>query len=410
MKRKVIIVFSIIYIFVGLIGHEEYLLSSFDPEIIDARAEALGRTSILSSSGANFLFNNSSLLCKLPERSIQISGRAILGETKVEQEFNENNLNYKTNFPIHTKIIGLTFGIPCKSKRNPDMLWGFGIGYRTYYDWGHIEEMNISDIDYECESITSGGLCTLVIGGGFQYDDIYYGGISYSFPLFSNSSNEVEDDYENYKSNGTMKGSFFTFSSSYILHENIMLGTRFRTGYTLKRKGEYNNGDKYNYCHLIPFELGFAVEISPNQKFKLYTEYLTRNFGKYKYQLPNSSTSYSHYLDSKNGFSFRTGFEIITVITLRGGLFIQSVPIYINHLFWSEEYDQYFSKYSKTPEMEVGYTTGLGVQINSQLVLDVYGSFSSVKYNENYEYYGDQFKANYLLKRIKTGCTLGYYF
>lgn len=405
-----ILVIAVLSISVGLIGQEEYLLNAFEPEIIDARAEALGRTSILSSSGANFLFNNSSLLCKLPERNIQISGRVILGETKVGQELNEDRFNYKTNYPIRTKLAGFTFGIPCISKRNPDMLWGFGIGYRSYYDWGHREEMNISDIDYECESISSGGFSTMVMGGGFQYDDIYYGGISYSFPFFSNSSNEFKDNFESYKSSGTTKGSFLTFSSSYILHENIILGARFRTGYTLHRKGEYNNGDKYYYRYLIPFEMGFAVEITPYDKLKIYTEYLTRKFGKYKYQLPNNSAKYSYYLDSKNGFSFRTGFEIISVITFRSGLFIQSVPIYVNQPFWSDEYDQYLSKYSKTPEVEVGYTTGLGVQINSQLMLDIYGSFSSVKYNEEYEYYEDQVKVDYLMKRIKTGCTLGYNF
>ncbi len=410
MKKSIILVIVVLSISVGLIGQEEYLLNSFEPEIIDARAEALGRTSILSSSGANYLFNNPSMLCKLTNQNIQVSGRAILGNTEIKQIFDDEELNLKTEYPVHTKITGLSYAIPCSNKENPNLKWGFGVGFRTYYDWGHNENFELQDFDYESESITTGGFNTLVLGCGLSYLDKLLGGFSFSLPFLSYSSNKFKDNYEEYSSKGTMQGYFLTFSGSYILNKYITVGTRLRTGFTLLREGEYNNGDEYKYNHSIPLEFGLAIEIEPFNRFKLYAEYLTRNLGGFEYQVNDDPTFYSHYIDSNNGYSFRTGFEIDSIIAFRGGLFVQNVPIYENSPYWSEEYFHYFSDFSEKPEAELGFTTGLGIKIDSHISLDLFGTYSYVNYIENYDYYGNSLSADYLLTRAKIGCSMGYSF
>ncbi len=410
MKKNMVILVVVLSISVGLIGQEEYLLNSFEPEIIDARAEALGRTSILSTSGANYLFNNPSMLCKLTNRNIQISGRAIYGNTNLKQKLNEETYNLKTEYPLNMKITGFSIGIPYKNINNPDLMWGFGIGYRSYYDWGHKETCRDTYLDYEAESITTGGFSTLVLGSAINYRDKVSGGITFSFPVFSNSSHEFQDNYEAYKSEGELKGSFFTFSCSYFLHKSITMGARFRTGFTLLREGEFGNGDKYKYDYLIPSELGVALKVIPYDKLRIFAEFLTRNFGKFEYEIGNNSEIYSLYNDSNNGFSFRTGLEFVSIITFRSGFFIQSVPIYKDSLFWSEEFNQYVSNFSETPELESGFTAGLGIKIGSQIHIDLSGTYSSLIFDKNYDYYGYEYVVDHILTRFKIGCTIGYFF
>ena len=279
MKKNVILLLAVLSISVGLMGQmfqmRHYNLNIFEPEIIDARAEALGKTSILSSTGANFIFNNPAMLSNLKSKNIQISCRSIFGKTEIKSEYDDEEYKTENEFKFHIKLNGLSFGMPYALFHNKDIKFGFGIGYRTYYDWGfnkHSKSSGDYSDDYDLNF--HGGLNVLVLGGGINNKEKLYGGIAISFPFLSNVSSEYEDDEDNEKSDGSLKGTFFTLSGAYVLNEKITFGIRLRTGFELEYENSYDMG-WYGMDFGIPSELGLAVEYKPKTNLKLYAEYLT---------------------------------------------------------------------------------------------------------------------------------------
>lgn len=408
MRKNVVLMLVVLSVSVGLSGQFGYLLNMFEPEIIDARAEALGRTSILSSTGANFIFNNTAMLSNLDQKNVQFNGRVLFGNFEIKEKYYDETDKSEYEYPFHIKLNGLSFGMPFNMSDNKDLKLGFGAGYRTYYDWGYNvhyesdEEYN----NYEYDIKYHGGFSTLVLGGGVNYQKKFFGGISISFPFLSNISSEYENSNgEEYESEGTMKGSFFTLSSSYIVNEKITIGARIRTGFTLEWKEEIGDYFSIDFDIMIPLEFGLAVKMKPNNSLKLYVEYLTRGFG--NYEVETESGTYDFYGDSDNGYSLRTGFEAGTSNVFRGGFFMQSVPIYelknINELE---------VVYDEKPETEIGFTAGFGVKINQNLSLDIFAAYSFLNYNESYddEYWRDQVSNEYSYSRIKIGCSMGYNF
>jgi len=415
MRKNVILVLLVLSISVGLFGQFGYTLNMFEPETIDTRSEALGRTSILSSSGANFIFNNPAMLSNLDFKNVQFNSRAVFGKTEIKEKYEEDGYTdtykYEYNYPFHMKLNGLAFGMPYEM---PNMKLGFGAGFRTYYDLGfnvHYES-DEEGSNYEWDRKYHGGFSTLVLGGGLNYQEKFFGGISMSFPFLSNFSSETEykdDGYEgDYETEGTMKGSFFTLSGSYILNETITFGLRLRTGFTLEWEEEDDDGDDWENDIIIPSEFGLAIEMKPNTNLKLYVEYLTRGFG--DFEVEDNYGDQDLYDDSDNGYSLRTGFEAGTNNVFRGGFFMQSVPVYEIKYFDSS----YGFVYDDKPQTEMGFTTGFGLKMNSQLSLDVFGAYSFLSYEESYEYYDGyhyvEISNEYSYSKIKIGCSMGYSF
>jgi len=366
-----------------------YPLNYYEAEVNDARSEALGRTSILSSSKANFTFNNPAMLGILTEKNIQVGLRLITGKTIIKKKDDNEESTYNYENPIHLKLNSFSVSVPYKSNM-PNI--GFGVGYRTYYDRG----MNLK---YELDSNTTimkrhGGLSTLVIGVGVNSDNKYNIGFSYSLPLLSNTSRErIVDGELRSEFEGTMKGSFFTLGGSYRLNKRVLIGARFRTKFDLEVKEKELSDDEIDIDEItIPTEIGLAIEVSPKDNLVIYIEYLSRKF--------------SH-LDVNdfgigNGFSIRSGFEFDKNILYRGGFFIQSVPIY-NPISTSE--------WSSNPETEIGFTTGLGLELIPHLSLDLYGSYSFLNYENSIEIdYRYIITSDYYFSQIKLGCSLGYAF
>lgn len=413
MKRNVILVLAVLSISVGLMGQwGHYNLNIFEPEIIDARAEALGKTSILSSTGANFIFNNPAMLSNLKSKNIQISCRSIFGKDEIKSEYDDETYKTENEYKFHFKLNGLSFSMPYALFHNKDIKFSFGAGYRTYYDWGYNKHSRsseeYSDDDYDLNS--HGGLNVLVLGGGLNNKEKLYGGFSISVPFLSNISSEYEDNEEKYKSDGTMKGSFFTLSGAYILNEKITLGVRLRTGFELdfkEKSEEYSSpfGDENAIDFEIPSEFGLAVEFKSNKNLKLYAEYLTRGLGDYEIKTPWGNMDLYYFSD--NGFALRTGLEAGANNVFRCGFFIQSVPIY--KLITDEDEDLV---YDDTPLAEIGFTTGLGIKLNANSYLDIFGIYSFLQYDDKYydDYWRDQYSDEYSFSRIKVGCSLGYNF
>jgi hypothetical protein len=111
------------------------ILNFYEPETNDTRSEALGRTSILSSSKANFLFNNTSQLGFMKKKSIQVNCRANLGTYNRTVEDENDIYEDENDYPLHIKLNGISFAFPITYPNRKDLQIGLGIGYRTYYDF-----------------------------------------------------------------------------------------------------------------------------------------------------------------------------------------------------------------------------------------------------------------------------------
>jgi hypothetical protein len=408
MRKNIVLVLFFFGIIVHLVGQirEPFPVSGpfrnkemYKPQVIDARSEALGGTSILSSTGGNFVFNNPAMLCNLSQINIQLTSRAIYGksETKI------NHDNYNSDYPIHFKLNGISFGMPFEFQ---DFKFGVGAGYRTYYDLGKNRHFEDQDSDNVYDYNEHGGLSTFALGCGFSYHNILLIGFSTNLPFFSEYSKETEgidsngDEYK-YKTESTLKGAFFTIGSSYKLNKIITFGLRLRTGFSLEWK-EKNSENEENL--VVPSELGFAIELKPIAIVKLYTEYLTKSFS--KYQIKSNSDNYYFYEDLGNGYTLRTGFEVGTNWFFRSGFFIQSLPIYESKNSEDGEVVKV-----KTPKREYGFTTGFGLIINSNISVDFFGVYSFLTYNQSYyDTPLGKYSTAYFTYQMKVGSTIGYNF
>jgi len=404
MRKNVVLILIMLIIFVNLICEDFFVygpftnLRRYDPETVDGRSEALGRCSILSSSGANYVFNNAAMLSILSQKTIQISERIICGK----DEFKSNDGVADYEYPINLRINGISFGMPLNIPNTKDLRFGLGFGYRAYYDLSeeiHIED-NIYDSDYTF--INKGGFSNIVIGGGISFHDNFLFGLSTSFPFLSNFSTEYNNSNGDKSiTKGSMKSTFFTLSASYIYSKKITLGARLRTSFTLKWK---NDSEDENVNLKVPLEFGLTLAISPNSSVEVYIECLTRNLSHYK--IESDSNIYHPYENLNNGYSIRTGFEIGKNTILRGGIFLQSLPIYEIKDAMGDE-----TEYDKTPKAEIGFTTGLGFKMKSKVTLDMYGTYSFVKFDQSYDsWYSGQNSNEIFLSQIKLGCSIGYEF
>lgn len=413
MRKKVMLLFVVLSIAVGLSGQFSHFLNVFDPETNDAKSEALGRTSILSSSGANFVFNNPSMLSNLTNMNIQCNLRSLFGADEYKYQYDE--LKYKSKFErkFHFKFNGASFSMPYKIGSNDNLKLGFGAGFRTYYDWGFDINYNQKDSDFEWKKKFHGGFNTIVFGSGLKYNNKFLIGASFSMPFLSTFTTEYDDndnipDNDIEESEVTVKGSFFTLSSSLILNKKFTAGVRLRTGFKLKMSDD--EAEIYEYDFSIPAEYGIAIKLKPTALTILYAEYLSRSLG--EYEIDDIDGNDWLYGDSENGFSFRTGIEMKeknseNVFLL--GFLIQSVPVYE-----AESYNDTLGVlYDSKPLAELGYTAGFSLKISPELTLDLYGVYSMLNYEEKYfedENSNYQVKNDYSYTRIKIGCSLGYTF
>lgn len=420
MKKNVIIILSLLFVSAGLFGQYIYKYDSTEPENIDGRAEALGSTSILSSTGANYVFNNPAMLSGLKSIDLQFNLRTQFGKTKTSSAVSDtiyyDTIHAYTNYTRtpHYKINGLALGIPYKISEISNWKMGFAVGYRTYYDWGYNLHQKEKTFDFptieEKESEYSGGFNTLVLGSGISYKNKIWGGFSISLPFFSEYS-ELFEDYQGNETeiSSTIKGTFFTLSGAYILNRYLKLGVRYRTKYILEKEGDDIYNEHYKDEYTIPEEYGFALEIIPYKNLKIFTEYLSCKFSDYK------GDYYSHY-KTNDGYSFRTGIEFGSRNLFRCGFFRQSIPVYKLIPHYNEDTSTYFPTIDKNPQIETGFTAGFGRLIRDRIQLNLFGVYSFINYKESFAMYSPGFinyvdyKNDYSFYLYKIGCTLGYSF
>lgn len=398
--KKIVFIFFLVFSITNLVS-DIYSnlpfnqLYRYDLEVIDARAEALGRCSILCSSGANQLFNNPALLSTVTRKNIQLSGRVIFG--KMEEGYSYK-LDGERKFNV--RLNAISYAMPLYTSESETIKIGAGIGYRSYYD---LSAKDIYTLESKYFKVTStskktGGYNTIVLGSGVSYDNRFQLGGSISIPFLSYYSDHTYDSNYDETLKGEISGSFFTFSSSYTINSKIIIASRFRTGFKLK----WNNDDEdeTNNQLKIPYEIAFALNIKPNNKYNLFIEYLTRNYSKYDLKTNETSPYESELFEGlNNGFSLRGGLEREGKINLRTGIFGQSLPIY-------KGVDE--AVYSKEPEREIGVTSGFGFKIRHNLELNFYGSFSYLHFKDSVTYSASDFEQTYA--NYKFGTMVGYDF
>ena len=399
MRRSGLCLFILLLTWSIMHGFIAYFPNDLDPEVIDAKGEALGRTSIMSSSGANYLFNNPAMLGFLSQKNFQFNGRIKQGkrEDQFTGSIEETN---KYNMPFHFKINGISYAMPFEICENQTLKTAVGIGYRNYYDFSIKEHYEDKNMGYESDWTYSGGYNTLVIGGGISYQDKISGGITMSVPFRSSLSAKYSNTNDEYsETESKLGGNFYTFGGSWQANKMFKLGLRIRGEIKLSEKSENEDGEKNKDYIIIPPEHGLALEIKPNEFITIYAEYLTRSLGDYGY-ISGYDNRYRYlYGLSDNGFSFRTGLEYGKELKLRGGLFVQSVP----------KYKVVDSAYEESPQIEFGFTTGLGIKMGTGLTLNLYGNYSILSYEEdrNTQIGQEVYTIEYSYSMLKFGFSLG---
>jgi hypothetical protein len=399
MKKIIILIIiglsSILYCDIMQIRTSGFNLNMFEQEIIDSRAEALGKASLLSSSGANFVFNNPSMLSKSTNTNFQFNCRAIFGksECNTESVMSEYDIKYK----CHTKINGISTSIPFQIQKSNKIRFSLAAGYQVFYDRGYNFIMNLANDELHINK--SGGFNTFVLGGSLSLKNKYFVGLSYNYPFLSTTTNEFTSEagtYDETKTKNALNASFISFSASYVLNNIVTIATRFNPDFELNINNITDENSNSKTKYFIPFELAISVEISPYKRIKLYTEYLTRNLGEFKI---NDDYIYSLAQNnrSENGYTIRTGLEFGNNGIYRLGMYKQSVPVYkLDDI----EPDTYTTK----PQTEVGFTLGYGLKMFTNINIDFFGAYSFLNYEESTGFYSNKYSD----ARIRVGCSIGY--
>jgi len=387
---------------------EDFNPFTFEPTVTNARGAALGNTSVLSSGGSGFVFDNPAMLSSLKNKNMSLSSRLITGNS----DYKEIGEDYETDkekieYPAHFKLNGVSLAIPYHSD---NLYLGFGAGIRTYYDNSYdLKYENTFDDDTHFKYERNSRLYTnlIVLGGGINLKNTAFLGLSYSFSAFSKGSIEGKQTYdystgenESYKSEQDYeyKASFFTLAGVYKVSPNFTVATRLRTAFDHENTYIIEAEDDLDYklTTKIPAELALAVEYNNLRNTKIYLEYLTRSFDKYEvnYRVEMGTEQYTGsdkpWSESKSGISLRGGIETGNQVKFRLGGYLQNIP--------------FFKDDKRDPVSEIGATTGLGF-VWGKMPLDIYAQYSKTEYDYYSEEYGTTTKYDY--SRFMFGITAG---
>jgi hypothetical protein len=357
---KIFILVSIILftLSVNLLADDlDFLL--LEPAIVDAQGASLGRTTVLTTSGSNALFTNPACLAMLEEKVIQGGFRALMGSGS--REYDAEQKDDEWTYPVHVKFNHLSFAMPYQIQGS-SMKTVFAIGYRNYFDLGynyiykHKSEYN----DYEYTYHGHGGLNHLSFGGGLNFQDKFYTGVSYSLLVMSKFTWEEEatQDGITEKDDGECtitKGSFFTLGGVYKASPKLELGFYYRMGFVYERKVDYLL--EFDYPGLLAASASYCL----SDAVKIIFEYQDRRYQDFKIE------GHEWLGDIPNGLSLNLGAELGK--NFRIGYYRLSVPL------------QDYGNDSKLNTMN-GFTAGTGFALSPQLNLDIYGEYAIAGYED----------------------------
>ncbi len=313
------------------------------PNVVDARASAMGQTEILSTIGSNSLFINPAMMATLEKPQFQAGGSMFMGSIDSESA-DERYDGYDHSYNLQPKFTHASFVYPYQLP-NSEIKLAFGGGYYTYYDFSANEEREYTYKQesgggtYKEETNYSGGLNLISIGGSINFNKIFFVGLTYNTSINSGTFEEAkasisgsdnpDDDFSvsGEREKTFEEASFLNFSGFVKPTEKLGLGIFYRSEITLegdKIKTKYNDGESNSqdwdreYTHPSVFGLSVAYNISKD--FVVVGEYQTRPFS--DYEIDNKD--YEHPID--DGSCYRIGAEFNRgVIPLRAGFFSNAI-------------------------------------------------------------------------------------
>lgn len=104
-------------------------MNLFDPSIVDARGEALGHSSLLTSEGANNTFNNPAKLALVKHLSFYIDSRGTFG--KNESSNSMDGSTDKAHIHFVPTINGCVIAMPLPVDLLMDAKVGFGFDIKN---------------------------------------------------------------------------------------------------------------------------------------------------------------------------------------------------------------------------------------------------------------------------------------
>jgi len=361
---------------------------NFEPEIVDARGLAMGRTSILNNNGSNAIFSNPANLAMLENKNMQFGCRANFGKSITEYDDSDYEDEEKIE-KFHFKLNHVSFAMPYQFQGSY-IKAAFGAGYRTYYDYGYTFYNEQEDNNYESTRWSHGGLNTLTFGGAVNFQERFYGGLAINIGIMKKITHEWEVSCESGDDDGDsddeISGSFFTLGGIFKVNPQFSLGLMLRPGFEVKYEEEYVDVDydrdrnTYKYDYTIPSLFGFGALFQPNEMFLVTAEYQTRGLG--NYEVENEDL----YGDSDNGTSIRIGAEVQSQAPFRFGFFMNSIPIY--------DYDNDGDR-DDAPKSLMGFTGGLGIPAGPNATIDISAEYAFTSQEDKDDEYitsGSQFK------------------
>jgi len=366
-----------------------YYMNLFDPSIVDARGEALGHSSLLTSEGANNTFNNPAKLALVKHLSFYIDSRGTFG--KNESSNSMDGSTDKAHIHFVPTINGCVIAMPLPVDLLMDAKVGFGFGYQKYYDWSlsYTDDEELAS-DYKVDS--NGGFGVITFAMGMQKNKLAVG---IGFNMSTASRLRIVEQYNNEEETSTSykyTGHFVTLSTSYQFSQQMQAAFRIRTPFNLERtnkslieySAKYSDITKYD----IPTELVVGLAYQPTDKVNVIGEVATRNVG--SYQMDGNENE-----DIDPGYGVHVGVEYGKVNVWRAGAFMQSSS-YPDKT--SDANGNLFDKNYANPEK--GLTIGYGYRGSASYTFDISYGYSFMEYQRTQV---DKWKA----ERSKFCCSVG---
>ena len=352
-------------------------------EVIDAKATALGRTTVLSCTSSNALFTNPAGLSFVDEKTCQLGIRCNWGNNRSDFIYTDGRKTFdETTYAFNTKINHVSFAMPMSMVQNR-LKGTLAIGYRTFYDRRYTlkwQQENYSSgyADDGLSDLTAsyhGGFNTLSIGYGIKLTDNLRTGFTANIGILSKGYYKWEFRPAEYFADpdGTLDnsyiGNFYNFGLMYMISDKLTFGLTYRPGFELIYKYETDIDDRQivtrRTTYQIPDQFALSAKFSLRKNTHLFLEYKTCHLP--DYQRDNNTL----WKDSEEGLSLHTGLELGWKIPIRLGYFYTSLPYYNLHYSLVGGY-----YYDVSPNPLTGFTAGFSLLLFKNINLDLAGEYA----------------------------------
>ena len=357
---------------------------TFQPEVADAKAAALGRATVLTCTSSNALFTNPAGLSFVDAKAFQLGMRWNWGSRKNDYSFDdEENTSEETTYVINTKFNHFSFAIPLNMMHS-GLKGTLAIGYRTYYDrsytlkWQEYDDDGYSD--YGSSDLTAsyhGGFNTLSIGFGVKLTDNLRAGLSANIGILSSGYYKWEFRPAEYfwDPDGTLdnsyNGNFYNCGLIYKISDKLTFGLTYRPGFELIYRYETDLDDNDSWIvenrtsYQIPDQFALSAKFSLRKATHLFLEYQTCHLS--HYQRENNNL----WEDSEEGISLHAGLELGRKTPIRLGYFYTSLPYYNLQYGLVGGYS-----YDVSPNPLTGITAGFSLLLSKNINLDLAGEYA----------------------------------